>query len=134
MKRKKISFSLWIILIFFILFILFELLSFSEDIQKRIANPLLRKFSFLSHKIGNLSSFFKSKDELLKETYTRKSNLHDSNAKIQVMLMSEDDEQKKLHYYIFSSSADVDYYTIDILPEDEMSILTDMDIIIYNKK
>ena len=43
-------------------------------------------------------------------------------------------EQKKLHYYIFSSSPDVDYYTIDILPEDEISILAEMDIVIYNKK
>ncbi len=70
-------------------------------------------------------------DKLLHE---RPAVMEHRESNIQVMLMSDNDELKKLHYYIFSSSEDVDYYTIDILPEEEMSILEEMDIIIYNKK
>ena len=76
-------------------------------------------------------------EELLEDNQTRqkkKAFLGENNSKIQVMLMSDNDELKKLHYYIFSSSDDVDYYTIDILPEEEMDLLEEMDIIIYNKK
>ena len=76
-------------------------------------------------------------DELLTENSTsqkKRAFINDESTKIQVMLVSESDELKKLHYYIFSSVKDVDYYTIDILPQDEMDILHDMDIIIYNKK
>jgi hypothetical protein len=54
--------------------------------------------------------------------------------KIQLMLMSDSDEIKKLHYFIFSSANDVDYYTIDELEPEDISIIYDMDIIIYNKK
>ncbi len=73
-------------------------------------------------------------EEALEEEYSSEKYILQRNAKIQVMLMSDNDEQKKLHYYIFSSSPDVDYYTIDLLPEDEMPILAEMDIIIYNKE
>ena len=66
-----------------------------------------------------------------KETISLSSQ---SDMKIQVMLMSDSHELKKLHYYIFTSTDDVDYYTIDNLPEEEMEIIDEMDIIIYNKK
>ena len=54
--------------------------------------------------------------------------------KIQLMLMSDSDEIKKLHYFIFSSAKDVDYYTVDELEPEDISIIYDMDIIIFNKK
>ena len=76
-------------------------------------------------------------EELLedKQTSQKKKAFHgEQENKIQVMLMSDNNELKKLHYYIFSSSDDVDYYTIDILPDDEMDLIHEMDIIIYNKK
>ncbi len=96
-------------------------------------NSTILDFKNQNNKETTMPSLHALQEELVEETGTRRSNLHDSDAKIQVMLMSENDEQKKLHYYIFSSSADVDYYTIDILPEDEMSIISEMDIVIYNK-
>ena len=71
---------------------------------------------------------------LLDDKSMGKEVARENDSKIQVMLMSDNDEQKKLHYYIFSSSSDVDYYTIDILPQDEMSIIEEMDIVIFNKK
>ena len=71
-------------------------------------------------------------DKKMRKTLNTFTNENDN--KIQVMLMSDNDEQKKLHYYVFSSACDVDYYTIDILPDNEMDILAEMDIIIFNKK
>ncbi len=97
-------------------------------------NATILDFKNQKNKETTMPSLHALQEELLEERSVRKSNIHNSDAKIQVMLMSENDEQKKLHYYIFSSSADVDYYTIDILPEDEMSIIAEMDIVIYNKE
>jgi len=53
--------------------------------------------------------------------------------KIQLMLISDDMEMKKLHYYIFSSAKDVDYYTLDDLSPEDISFVYEMDIIIFNK-
>ncbi len=83
-----------------------------------------------------MSTLHALQDELLddKKQQSHASFVHDEESKIQVMLMSDNDELKKLQYYIFSSSEGVDYYTIDLLPDDEMSIVEEMDIIIYNKE
>ncbi len=97
-------------------------------------NSTILDFKNQNNKETTMPSLHALQEELLEERCIKSNNLHDNNAKIQVMLMSENDEQKKLHYYIFSSSADVDYYTIDLLPEDEMSIIAEMDIVIYNKE
>ena len=70
-------------------------------------------------------------DELI---LANKVNVKKKSKKIQLMLMSDNEEIKKLHYFIFSSSKDVDYYTIDMLTPEDISIIYDMDIIIYNKK
>ncbi len=53
--------------------------------------------------------------------------------KLQVMLMSDSEEIKKLNYYIFSSTNDVDFYNLDDLPEDAQEFFAQMDILIYNK-
>jgi hypothetical protein len=53
--------------------------------------------------------------------------------KMQVMLMSDNDEFKKLCYYVFSSSNDVDYFTVDSL-EDQYDLLDNMDIIVFNQE
>jgi hypothetical protein len=69
-------------------------------------------------------------DELI--VLEKANNKKDKN--MQLMLMSDSDEIKKLHYFIFSSAIDVDYYTIDELEPEDISIIYDMDIIIFNKK
>ncbi len=103
MKRKKISLLLWIILVFFILFILFELLSFSKGIQKRITNPLLQKFSFLSHKIDNLRSFFRSKDELLKENKGLREKVNDlliENSQLKIYREENKSLREALNFFL----------------------------------
>ena len=96
-------------------------------------NSTIFDFNNQKNKEQNMPLLDHIEKEILQETSGRKKIIHSSDTKIQVMLMSDNDEQKKLHYYIFSSSSDVDYYTIDILPDDEMNILAEMDIIIFNK-
>ncbi len=54
------------------------------------------------------------------------------NDKIQIMLMSNNDELKKLTYYLFSSVEDVDFYMLDDFKNDDLSMLKDMDIVIFN--
>ena len=54
------------------------------------------------------------------------------NKKIELMLISDNEELKKLHYYIFSSAKDINYYTIDKVEPEDLSIVYDMDIIVYN--
>ncbi len=56
------------------------------------------------------------------------------NRNIQLMLLSDSEELKKLHYYIFSSADDVDYYTPENISVEELSMIYDMDIIINQKK
>ena len=53
---------------------------------------------------------------------------------IQVALISDCEDLKKLNYYLFSEVNDVDYYTIDSLKEEELSEMDNMDIIIFNKE
>lgn len=97
-------------------------------------NSTTLDFKNRENKEKTMPSLHALQEELLDDKTVKSSITRDSDAKIQVMLMSDNDEQKKLHYYIFSSSSDVDYYTIDILPEDEMAIIEEMDIVIFNKK
>lgn len=52
---------------------------------------------------------------------------------IQVTLISDCEDLKKLNYYLFSDVNDVDYYTIDTLDESDIAEMDKMDIIIYNK-
>ncbi len=55
------------------------------------------------------------------------------NDKVQIMLMSDNDELKKLTYYLFSSVEDVDFYMIDAFKHDDLTMLEEMDIVIFNK-
>jgi hypothetical protein len=55
------------------------------------------------------------------------------SSKIELMLISDDEEIKKLHYFIFSTSEDIDYYTVENIGEDEISLLFEMDIVIFHK-
>ncbi len=76
------------------------------------------------------------KFELNEDTLAKLSILEERHARvknIQVALFSEIEDIKKLNYYLFSDVSDVDYYTIDSLSEDELSIVDMMDIIIFNK-
>jgi hypothetical protein len=64
---------------------------------------------------------------LLDDKYSQVKN-------IQVALMSDCENIKKLNYYIFSDVKDVDYYTIDSIDEKDISMLDSMDIIVFNKE
>lgn len=52
---------------------------------------------------------------------------------IQVALMSDSEDIKKLNYYLFSDVPDIEFFNIDSLKEDELSEIDDMDIIVFNK-
>lgn len=53
---------------------------------------------------------------------------------IQVALMSDCEDIKKLNYYLFSEVSDVDFFTIDSLTENELTNMDEMDIIVFNKE
>ena len=53
---------------------------------------------------------------------------------IQIALLSDYDDIKKLNYYLFSDVSDVDFFAIDSLTESELSNIDDMDIIVFNKE
>jgi hypothetical protein len=53
---------------------------------------------------------------------------------IQVALLSDCEDIKKLNYYLFSEVSDVDFFTIDSLNEHELSNIDEMDIIVFNKE
>jgi hypothetical protein len=59
---------------------------------------------------------------------------HSRVKNIQVALMSDSEDIKKLNYYIFSEVSDVDYYTIDNVDESDIDIFDHMDIIVFNKE
>ncbi len=71
---------------------------------------------------------------VLGELILNQSIKRDQDKSIQLMLISDKEEMKKLHYYIFASASDVDYYTVENLSSEDISIIYDMDIIIYNKR
>ncbi len=95
-------------------------------------NTSVLDFMNQNNKEKNMHALQLLQDELL--TDKNDTNTKKEASTIQVMLMSDNDELKKLHYYIFSSTDDVDYYTIDILPDEEIALIEEMDIIIFNKK
>jgi hypothetical protein len=74
--------------------------------------------------------------ELKEENLAELSLLNERRAavkNIQIALMSESEDIKKLNYYLFSEVNDVDFYNIDIISESELSDMDGMDIIIFNK-
>jgi len=73
-------------------------------------------------------------DNILDELVILEKIKQKKNRKIQLMLISDNIEMKKLHYYIFSSAKDVDFYTLDDLTAEDISLIYDMDIVIFNKK
>ncbi len=75
--------------------------------------------------------------ELDEDNLVELSLLNDriSTAKnIQVALMSDNEDIKKLNYYLFSEVSGIDFLNIDGLTEDEVSNMDEMDIIIFNKE
>ncbi len=52
---------------------------------------------------------------------------------IQLMLLSDHDEVKKLNYYLFRGVEGVEYYTVEELDPADLSILKEMDILVYNR-
>jgi len=79
------------------------------------------------------SEYFELDDENLIELSLLNDRI--STAKnIQVALLSDCEDIKKLNYYSFSEVSDVDFFTIDSLTENELSNMDDMDIIVFNKE
>jgi len=79
------------------------------------------------------SEYFELDDENLIELSLLNDRI--STAKnIQVALLSDCEDIKKLNYYLFSEVSDVDFFTIDSLTENELSNMDDMDIIVFNKE
>jgi hypothetical protein len=114
----------------------------TKSSQHTYLDRALKKYAYIfdfmnkNDKEVTMPALWALQDELLddKSIANKKAFIGENNSKIQVMLMSDSDALKKLHYYIFSSASDVDYYTIDKLPDEEMDLIYEMDIIIYNKK
>ncbi len=53
---------------------------------------------------------------------------------INVVLLSDSDEMKKLNYYIFDGVEGINYYTMDAPYDSDLSILSNMNFVIYNKE
>ncbi len=53
--------------------------------------------------------------------------------KIEIVLISDNQELKKLFYFVLSTSSDVNYYTFNEINDDELALLCEMDIVIFNK-
>ncbi len=71
---------------------------------------------------------------LLDDLVTLEKIKKKKNRKMQLMLLSDNDELKRLHYYIFGSSHDIDFYVLEEVSPEEFSLLYDMDIIIFNSQ
>ncbi len=52
---------------------------------------------------------------------------------INVVLLSDSDEMKKLNYYIFDGVEGINYYTMDAPYDRDLSILSTMNFVLYNK-
>jgi hypothetical protein len=75
--------------------------------------------------------------ELKEENLAELSLLNERRAavkNIQITLMSDSEDIKKLNYYLFSEVNYVDFYNIDEIVESELSDMDEMDIIIFNKE
>jgi hypothetical protein len=53
---------------------------------------------------------------------------------IKIALITDNNDLRKLNYYLLKEVSDIDYYTIDDLNPDNLDMIDDMDIIIYNKE
>jgi len=53
---------------------------------------------------------------------------------IQIALITDNNDLKKLNYYLFRDVSDVDHYTIDSLDDIDITLLDSMDIIIFHKE
>ncbi len=51
---------------------------------------------------------------------------------IKIALITDNNDLRKLNYYLLRDVSDIDYYTIDNLEDDELDMIEDMDIVIYN--
>ena len=63
--------------------------------------------------------------------YDRELN---SAPNIKIALITDNNDLRKLNYYLLKEVSDIDYYTIDNPDDDVLAILADMDIIIYSMK
>jgi len=69
-------------------------------------------------------------DDLLIELSLLEAN---SDREINVVLLSDNDDLKKLNYFIFNGVEGINYYTMDDPYDKDLSILSQMDLILYNK-
>ncbi len=53
---------------------------------------------------------------------------------IKIALITDNNDLRKLNYYLLKEVSDIDYYTIDDLSDQELDIIDDMDIVIYNRE
>jgi len=52
---------------------------------------------------------------------------------LNIVLLSDNDDMKKLNYFIFNAVDGINYYTMDDPYDKDLSILSQMDIVLYNK-
>jgi len=57
----------------------------------------------------------------------------DDTKELNIVLISDNEEMKKLNYFIFNGVDGINYYTMDSPYDRDLSIISQMDIIIYNK-
>ena len=69
-------------------------------------------------------------DILIELSLCDKDNLKEQN----IALLSDSEEFKKLNYFIFRDVEGINYMTIDTPYDKDLSILSEMDLIIFNKK
>jgi hypothetical protein len=55
------------------------------------------------------------------------------NKELNVVLLSDYEEIKRLNYFIFNGIDSINYYTMDKPYDQDLSIISQMDIVIYNK-
>jgi len=51
---------------------------------------------------------------------------------IKIALITDNNDLRKLNYYLLRDVSDIDYYTIDNLNDDELDMIDEMDIVVYN--
>lgn len=77
-----------------------------------------------------LSDSSKRVDDLLVELSLYGDN---DTGDLNVVLISDNEEMKKLNYFIFHEAPGINYYTMDSPYDRDFSIISQMDVIIYNK-
>ncbi len=53
---------------------------------------------------------------------------------VKIALITDNNDLRKMNYYLFRDVGDVDHYTMDDLEAEDVNMLDDMDIVIYHKK